>query len=91
MSDPRLLLLDEPTLGLAPQLVDAVFDLLVTLRGQGRTLARRGAERAPRAASSPIAGTCLRTGRVVATGSGSELAARSDLFEAFVGLGEGAA
>ncbi|HEX6658645.1 MAG TPA: ABC transporter ATP-binding protein, partial [Ilumatobacter sp.] len=38
MSDPKLLLLDEPTLGLAPSLVDVVFDLLKTLADQGRTL-----------------------------------------------------
>lgn len=54
MSDPRLLLLDEPTLGLAPKLVDVIFELLVTLRGQGRTIvvveqnARRALELADR-------------------------------------------
>ena len=38
MSNPRLILLDEPTMGLAPTLVDVVFDLLQRLREQGRTL-----------------------------------------------------
>jgi branched-chain amino acid transport system ATP-binding protein len=90
MSDPRLLLLDEPTLGLAPLLVDAVFDLLQALRQQGRTLlvVEQNAHRALELADR---GYVLRTGRVVATGSGAELAARTDLFEAFVGLGEGPA
>jgi branched-chain amino acid transport system ATP-binding protein len=90
MSDPRLLLLDEPTLGLAPLLVDALFDLLATLREQGRTLlvVEQNAHRALELADR---GYVLRTGRVAATGSGSELAARTDLFEAFVGLGEGPA
>jgi branched-chain amino acid transport system ATP-binding protein len=37
MSGARLLLMDEPTLGLAPALVDLVFDLIVDLRSQGRT------------------------------------------------------
>ena len=87
MSDPRLLLLDEPTLGLAPGLVDAIFDLLVTLRDQGRTVlvveqnARRALQLADR-------GYVLRTGRVVAEGRGADLAERADLFAAFVGVGE---
>ena len=38
MSQPKLLLLDEPSLGLAPQVVDAIFDLLVELRRRGLTL-----------------------------------------------------
>lgn len=38
MSKPKLLLLDEPSLGLAPQIVDQVFDLLLELRSQGSTI-----------------------------------------------------
>ncbi|MGF6228753.1 branched-chain amino acid transport system ATP-binding protein [Inquilinus ginsengisoli] len=38
MSQPKLLLLDEPSLGLAPQVVDSIFDLLVELRSRGLTL-----------------------------------------------------
>lgn len=88
MSNPRLLLLDEPTLGLAPTLVDVVFDLVVTLRDQGRTLlvVEQNAKRALQLADR---GYVLRSGRIIATGTGSELASRTDLFEAFVGLGDG--
>ncbi len=88
MSNPRLLLLDEPTLGLAPTLVDVIFDLLVTLRDQGRTMlvveqnARRALQLADR-------GYVLRSGRIVATGTGPELAAQTDLFEAFIGSPDG--
>jgi len=87
MSDPKLLLLDEPTLGLAPRLVDVVFELLTTMAGQGRTMlvveqnAKRALELADR-------GYVMRTGRIVAWGTGAELAQRTDLFEAYMGLGE---
>jgi len=90
MSDPKRLLLDEPTLGLAPTMVDVVFELLKSLAAQGRTLlvveqnAKRALELADR-------GYVLRTGRIVASGTGAELARRTDLFEAYMGLGEGAA
>jgi branched-chain amino acid transport system ATP-binding protein len=84
MSDPRLVLLDEPTLGLAPIMVDVVFDLLVDLRRRGRTLlvveqnARRTLEIADR-------GYLLRTGRIALDGPGPELAAHEDLFGHYVG------
>ena len=84
MSDPRIVLLDEPTLGLAPIMVDVVFDLLVDLRRRGRTVfvveqnARRALEIADR-------GYLLRTGRIALEGPGPELAAHEDLFGHFVG------
>jgi branched-chain amino acid transport system ATP-binding protein len=90
MSDPKLLLLDEPTLGLAPTLVDAVFDLLRTLAAQGRTLLVVE-QNAKRALDLADRGYVLRTGRIVASGTGAELARRTDLFEAFMGLGDSAA
>lgn len=85
MSDPRLILMDEPTLGLAPVVLDVVFGLLVRLRDSGRTLlvveqnARRLLEIADRV-------YVLRTGSIVAEGTGDELLARPDLFEAYLGL-----
>jgi branched-chain amino acid transport system ATP-binding protein len=84
MSQPRLLMMDEPSLGLAPILVDLVFDLIVRLRDEGRTLlvveqnATRMLDIADRA-------YVMRSGEVVATGSGAELLARDDLFDTFVG------
>ncbi|MEM6741540.1 MAG: ATP-binding cassette domain-containing protein, partial [Pseudomonadota bacterium] len=38
MARPELLLMDEPSLGLAPQMVEAVFDLIVELKGEGLTI-----------------------------------------------------
>ncbi len=85
MSGARLLLMDEPTLGLAPGLVDLVFELIEDLRSQGRTLlvveqnARRLLEAADRA-------YLMRTGSVVAEGTGRDLADRHDLFEVYLGV-----
>ena len=76
-------MMDEPSLGLAPVLVDAVFDLISELRGRGRTLlvveqnAARMLEVADRA-------YVLRSGAVVAQGSGAEVLAQTDLFDTFV-------
>ena len=84
MSNPRLLLLDEPTLGLAPTMVDVVFDLLERLRSQGRTLLVVE-QNATRALALADRAYLLRTGRIVATGTGAELAADSSLFDSFIG------
>lgn len=84
MSRPRLLMMDEPSLGLAPILVDSVFELIDSLRKQGRTLlvveqnATRMLEIADRA-------YVLRSGEVVAQGTGSELSRHEDLFGAYIG------
>ena len=86
MSKPRLLMMDEPSLGLAPVLVDLVFDLISTLRDQGRTLlvveqnSQRMLEVSDRA-------YVLRSGGLVAEGTGAELLSRKDLFDTFVGGG----
>ena len=84
MARPRLLMMDEPSLGLAPILVDSVFELIDSLREQGRTLlvveqnATRMLEIADRA-------YVLRSGEIVAQGTGSELSEHEDLFGTFIG------
>lgn len=84
MSRPQLLMMDEPSLGLAPILVDAVFELIEALRAQGRTLliveqnATRMLEVADRA-------YVLRSGQMVAEGTGTELQSDERLFDLFVG------
>lgn len=84
MSKPKLIMMDEPSLGLAPILVDLVFDLIDTLRSQGRTIlvVEQNATRMLKAADRAYV---LRSGEVVATGTGAELLDRSDLFDTFVG------
>ncbi len=85
MSKPRLILMDEPTLGLAPVVVDVVFDLIVRLREQGHTLlvVEQNAKRMCQLSDRVYV---LRTGIVIAEGTGAEMLARPDLFETYLGL-----
>ena len=84
MSKPRIVLMDEPSLGLAPTLVDMVFGLVDRLRAEGRTLlvveqnARRMLQAADRA-------YVMRTGEISIEGPAAQLLARDDLFDSFVG------
>jgi len=84
MSDPQLLLLDEPTLGLSPVMTDTVFDLLDDLHARGRTilLVEQNAHRALQLADR---GYVMRPGEIAAEGAGADLAARDDLFATYLG------
>jgi branched-chain amino acid transport system ATP-binding protein len=84
MSRPKVLLMDEPSLGLAPALVDFVFELIAQLREQGRTLLVVE-QNAARLLSIADRAYVMRSGEIVLTGSAAELRERRDLFEAFVG------
>lgn len=86
MSDPRLVMMDEPSLGLAPVLVDVVFALIESLRESGRTLLVVE-QNATRMLDVADRGYVMRSGEVVAEGSGAELLERDDLFDTFVGGG----
>jgi branched-chain amino acid transport system ATP-binding protein len=85
MSRPKLLLLDEPSLGLAPQMVDKVFDLIVALRKAGLSillveqnvgLALEIADRA----------SVLRGGNIALSGSAEELASSDLVRQAYLGV-----
>ncbi len=84
MSDPKLLLLDEPCLGLAPTMVDVIFDLLNTLRDKGQTVLVVE-QQAQRVLGIADRGYVLRTGEIVASGTGASLLANGDLFATYVG------
>ena len=85
MSNPKLLMLDEPSLGLAPKLVDEVLDIVGKLKEKGITilLVEQNVQEALDLADR---GYLLQTGRIVAEGTGTELR-KSDLFRsAFLGI-----
>jgi branched-chain amino acid transport system ATP-binding protein len=85
MSDPRLLLLDEPSLGLAPIIVEAVFELITRLRTLGVTilLVEQNADRALEIADR---GYVLNTGRVELSGPATTLRSNAAVEEAYLGV-----
>jgi branched-chain amino acid transport system ATP-binding protein len=84
MARPRLMLLDEPALGLAPLIVQELFRIIAELRRTGTTilLVEQNARAALRVADR---GYVLENGRVVLQGTASELAANEGLQRAYLG------
>ena len=90
MARPKLLMLDEPSLGLAPQVAKAVFEALTIISGRGTTilLVEQNARLALRIARHAA---ILESGRIVLQGAASELAENPDVREVYLGLGGGEA
>ncbi|KDB08302.1 Monosaccharide-transporting ATPase [Burkholderia sp. lig30] len=84
MSKPRLLLLDEPTLGLAPLVIAQIFDIIRTIRDEGVTvfLVEQNANKALQVADR---GYVLETGRVVLADTGANLLANDQIKRAYLG------
>lgn len=84
MSHPRLLMLDEPSMGLAPLLVEQIFDIIRNLNEHGSTilLVEQNARMALSIASR---GYVLETGKIVTTGTGQELLASPEIKRAYLG------
>jgi branched-chain amino acid transport system ATP-binding protein len=85
IAEPRLLLLDEPSLGLAPKLVDEVFAALAEIREAGATvlLVEQNVRRTVALADRTYV---LRTGRIALSGRRDELAAMSGIDAAYLGF-----
>jgi branched-chain amino acid transport system ATP-binding protein len=85
MGDPRLLLLDEPSLGLSPLLVKSIFDIITRINRQGTTilLVEQNVHQSLRIAHRAYV---LETGRVVLTGKGEELLNDAHVKKAFLGM-----
>jgi branched-chain amino acid transport system ATP-binding protein len=85
MTEPRLLMLDEPSLGLAPLYVQRVVDIVQTLNAQGMAilLVEQRAQAALRIAAR---GYVLETGRIVLAETGARLLDNEDLKRAYLGI-----
>jgi branched-chain amino acid transport system ATP-binding protein len=85
MSRPKVLLLDEPSLGLAPILVDTIFDVIREINKQGTTilLIEQNASKALQVANR---GYVLETGRIVKEGSSKVLLESPDVQRAYLGI-----
>lgn len=85
MSRPKLLLLDEPSMGLAPMLIQQIFSIISEIAEQGTTIlvveqnAKQALSRADRA-------YVLETGRIVKSGTGAELLDDPSVREAYLGV-----
>ena len=84
MSHPRLMMLDEPSMGLAPILVEQIFEIIGKLHRDGTTilLVEQNADMALKIANRAY---ILETGRVVLTGTGAELAESPAVKKAYLG------
>jgi len=85
MADPKLLMLDEPSLGLAPLMVEEVFGVIKEINASGVTVLLVE-QNTQHALSLSSRGYVLEAGRVVLSGSGHELLANADVRKAYLGL-----
>jgi branched-chain amino acid transport system ATP-binding protein len=84
MARPRLLLLDEPSMGLAPKLIQQIFDIVTEINEQGTTVLlveQNAAQALKRADHAHI----LETGEIVRSGTGAELAGDESVKAAYLG------
>lgn len=84
MSRPRLLLLDEPSMGLAPILVQEIFSIITDINREGTTilLVEQNASMALQIANRAYV---METGSIVLTGTGSELMQSEEIKKAYLG------
>lgn len=85
IAEPEVLLLDEPSMGLAPKVVDQVFEVIEQIRTDGTTvvLVEQNARRALAAADF---GYVIETGEITHSGPAAELVANETIIEAYLGL-----
>jgi branched-chain amino acid transport system ATP-binding protein len=85
MSRPKLLLLDEPSMGLAPMLIQQIFDIVVEINQQGTTVLLVE-QNAQQALSRAHRGYVLETGQIVKSGTGAELLHDPAVKDAYLGV-----
>ncbi len=84
MADPRILLLDEPSMGLAPNLVDLIFDIIVDINRQGTTILLVE-QNALMALSTASRGYVLQTGRIILHDTATRLRENQMIRTAYLG------
>ena len=84
MSKPRIILMDEPSMGLSPLLVSEIFDIIKVINESGTTvlLVEQNAEMALRIADRAYV---LESGRITLSGTGEELAQSDSIKKAYLG------
>ena len=84
MSHPKLMMLDEPSMGLAPILIDQIFEIIKQLHADGTTilLVEQNATKALQIADRAYV---LETGKVILSGTGKELASSDEVKKAYLG------
>lgn len=85
MTRPRLLMLDEPSQGIAPKLVDEIFDSIVAIRNAGTTILIVE-QRLSQVLEIADRGYVLQTGRLVISGSAREILDHTDVRKAYLGV-----
>ena len=89
MASPRMMLLDEPSLGLAPMLVESIFGIVQRINREEGTTILLVEQNARVALSVADYGYIMEGGRVVLEGSADELRTNEDVKEFYLGLGDG--
>jgi branched-chain amino acid transport system ATP-binding protein len=84
MATPRILLLDEPSMGLAPNLVDQIFETIVEIHASG-TAILLVEQNASQALGIADRGYVLQTGSIILADSSAALAANEDVRRAYLG------
>ena len=85
MSSPKMLMLDEPSLGLAPLIVKELFEMLANLRNEGMTILLVE-QHLTEALSIADRGYVLESGRIIVEGSASELSTDENIKRAYLGI-----
>jgi branched-chain amino acid transport system ATP-binding protein len=88
MSRPKLMLLDEPSLGLAPMLVEEIFDIIARLNRETKVTILLVEQNAAMALTIAQYGYVLENGRIVLDGSAASLRDNDDVKEFYLGLSD---
>ena len=87
MSNPRMVLLDEPSMGLAPQIVDEVFHIVKDLNSKEKVTFLLAEQNTNMALKYADYGYIMESGRIVMDGTASDLASNEDVKEFYLGVG----